>query len=133
MQIPSPENFSAEDDSSRAQRYWAPVPGTGYDLSVPGGEDWEPDAASLALAQRVLPALDALVDEAAAYIGRVADEELGLAGSRPGVTGVHCDARRERVEVSLNWEVQRYILWTVAFAWRADGSRTPVELSARAF
>ncbi len=134
MQIPPPESFRAEDESWSPQRYWASVPGAGYDLYVPGGESWGPDAASLALAERVLPELGALVVEAVTHVGTLVDvQRLGLAGSDPDVTGVYCDAQRGRVEVSFNWEVQLYILWKVTFAWRADGRRTPVELSARPF
>lgn len=134
MQIPSADAFSREPDSGAPVRYWAAIPGASYDLHLPEGAHFEPDAASLAFAEPVVGQLEALLDEAVEHVRRYADvERLGLAGGRPDLTCVFCDAERGRVEVSFNWEVQLYILWTVAFHWSASGSRSPVELSIRPF
>jgi hypothetical protein len=134
MHIPSADQFRSEPGSGVPVRYWAAIPGTGYDLHVPEGADFEPDAASLAFAEAVLSDLDAILDEAVEHVRRYVDvDRLGLAGRRPEPTGVFCDAGRERVEVSFSWEVQLYTLWTVAFRWGGAGRRTPVELSVRPF
>lgn len=135
MQIPSAEQFRPEHDRHNPRppaRYFAPVVGTGYDLHVPEGVEDEPDTASIAFAETVLPALDAILDEAVEYVRRYADaERLGIARSRPEVHGVFCDARYERVEVGFSWEAQLYLFWTVAFRWNGTGRRSPVELSLR--
>ena len=135
MQIPSAEQFRPEHDRHNPRlpvRYFAPIAGTGYDLHVPEGVEDEPDAASLVFAQAVLPALDAIVDEAVEHVRRYADtERLGIARGRPDVHGVFCDAPCERVEIGFSWEAQMNISWTVAFHWNGTGRRSPVELSVR--
>ncbi|HEX6371856.1 MAG TPA: hypothetical protein VF006_23235 [Longimicrobium sp.] len=135
MHIPPADRFRSERDRNNPRlpvRCFAPVAGTGYDLLVPEGVENEPDAASLALAQVVLPAIDAIVDEAVDHVRRYVDaERLGIAAGRPDVHGVFCDAAYERVEVSFSWEVQIYLLRTVAFHRDGTGRRTPVELSVR--
>jgi hypothetical protein len=135
MQIPSADQFRPERDSHNPRlpvRWYAPVPDTGYDLHVPEGVEDEPDAASIALAQTVLPALDAMVDEAMEHVRRYVDAgRLGMAQGRADVHGVFCDAAYARVEVSFSWEIQMNVLWTVAFHWDGAGRRTPVELSMR--
>ena len=134
MRIPSADEFRHEPDTGAPARYWAPIPGTGYDLHVPEGAEFEPDAASLAFARVVLPALDDILDDAVEAVRRYADfGRLGLEGRRPEPTGVFCDAGRERVEISFTWEVQLYTLWTVAFRWGDGGRRTALEVSARPF
>lgn len=113
-------------------RYFAPIAGTGYDLHVPEGVADEPDAASLAFAQAVLSAIDAIVNEAVEHVRRYADvERLGIARGRPDLHGVFCDAQDERVEVGFSWEVQLYLIWTVSFHWDGTGRRTAVQLSVR--
>jgi hypothetical protein len=132
MQIPSADGFSREPDSGAPARYWAAVPGAGFDLHVPEGAGFGPDAASLAFAEKVLPHLDAILNEAREHVRRYADaERLGIAHGRPELHGVFCDVARRRVEVGFSWEVQMHIFWTVAFHWDGAGRRTPVELSIR--
>lgn len=135
MQIPSADRFRPEHDPRNPRlpvRFFAPVPGAGYDLHVPEGADGEPDAASLAFAGAVLSALDAIVDEAVQHVRGYADaERLGIARGRPDLHGVFCDAAYQRVEVGLSWQAQMYILWTVAFRWNGSGRRSPDELSVR--
>jgi hypothetical protein len=135
MQIPPADRFRSEHDRRNPRlpvRWFAPVPDTGYDLHVPEGVEDEPDAASIAFARTVLPALDAIVDEAVEHVRRYVDaERLGIARGRPDVHGVFCDAAYERVEVSVSWEVQMNTMWTVSFHWDGTGRRAPVELSVR--
>jgi hypothetical protein len=135
MQIPSADRFRPERDRHNPRlpvRYCAPIPDTGFDLHVPEGVEDEPDTASIALAQTVLPALDAILDEAMEHVRRYVDtERLGIARERADVHGVFCDAAYTRVEVGFTWEVQPYTFWTVAFHWDGTGRRTPVELSVR--
>ena len=135
MQIPSADRFRAERDRYNPRlpvRYHAPIPDTGYDLHVPEGVEDEPDAASIAFAQTVLAALDAIVDEAVEHVRSHVDaERLGIARGRPDVHGVFCDAAFARVEVGFTWQVQPYSFWTVAFHWDGTGRRSPVELSLR--
>lgn len=132
MPIPPAENFRSESGSDTTMRCWAALPETGYDLAVPVGVEWEPEARSLALAETVLGAVDSILDEAIDYVRKYAHvQRLGIAGSRPELLCVFCDAARERVELSFFWEVQLYIHWTVAFAWSGTGARTPVELRIR--
>jgi hypothetical protein len=136
MQIPSADRFRRERDTHNPRlpvRFYAPVPDTGYDLHVPEGVEDEPDTASIAFAQAVLPALDEILDEAMEHVRRYVDaQRLGIAQGRPDVHGVFCDAAYARVEVGFSWEVQANTFWTVAFRWDGTGRRTPVELSVRA-
>jgi hypothetical protein len=132
MPIPPAESFRSEPGSDTPTRCWAALPEAGYDLAVPEGVEWEPEARSLVLAEVVLPVLDSTLDEAIDHVRRYADvQRLGIASSRPELLCVFCDAPRERVELSFYWEAQLYILWTVAFDWSGTGARTPVELSIR--
>jgi hypothetical protein len=135
MQIPSAEQFGLEHDRHNPRlpaRYFAPIAGTGYDLHVPGGVEDEPDTASIAFAETILPALDAILDEAVEHVRRYADvERVGIARARPDVHGVFCDAQYERVEIGFSWEAQMNVSWTVAFHWSGTGRRSPVELSVR--
>lgn len=135
MKIPSADQFRPEHDPRDPWlpvRWFAPVAGTGYDLHLPEGAEDEPDVASLAFARTVLPALDAIVDEAVEHVRRYVDaERLGIARGRPDVHGVFCDAAYARVEVGFTWESQMYTFFTVTFRWDGTGPRTPVELSVR--
>lgn len=135
MQIPSADRFRPDRDRYYPRlpvRYYAAIANTGYDLHVPEGAEDEPDAASIAFAAAVLPALDAILDEAVEHVRKYADvERLAIARGRPDVHGVFCDAQYERVEIGFSWEVQMYISWTVAFHWDGTGRRSPVELSVR--
>ena len=137
MQIPSADRFRAERSRHNPRlpvRFFAPVAGTGYDLNVPEGVEDEPDAASLAFAATVLPAIDAVLDEAVEHVRRYVDaERMGIARGRPDLHGVFCDAEHARVEVSFSWEVQLYLLWTVAFHWNGTGRRNPMEMSVRPY
>ncbi|HEX8321356.1 hypothetical protein [Longimicrobium sp.] len=132
MLIPPAENFRSESGSDIPMRCWASLPEMGYDLGVPVGVEWEPEARSLALAETVLPSIDSILDEAVGHVRKYADvQRLGIVSSRPELLCVFCDAARERVELSFFWEVQLYIHWTVAFHWSGTGARTPLELSIR--
>jgi hypothetical protein len=135
MQIPPADQFRPERDPRDPRlpvRWFAPVADSGYDLHVPEDAEGEADAASVAFAGAVLPALDSMVDEAVGHVRKYADaERLGIAHGRPDVHGVFCDARYERVEIGFSWEAQMYILWTVAFQGDGAGRRSPVELSVR--
>ena len=135
MQIPSADRFRREHSRHHRRlpvRYFAAIAGTGFDLHVPEGVEDEPDAASLVLAQAVLPAIDAIMDEAVEHVRRYVDaERLGIARGLPDLHGVFCDAQYERVEVGFSWEVQLNLFWTVAFHWDGTGRRSPVELSVR--
>lgn len=135
MQIPPAEQFRPEHDRHNLRlpaRYFAPIAGTGYDLHVPEGVEDEPDTASIAFAETVLAALDAILEEAVEHVRRYADvERLGIASGRPDVHGVFCDAQYGWVEVGFSWEVQMNISWTVAFHWSGTGRRSPIELSVR--
>lgn len=132
MQLPPPDRFRHDPYNPEPPRCWASVPGTSYDVIVPSiGDDDEPDPPSLALAAEVLPQLDALVDEAAEHIRYYADaQRLGLQG-RPDAFGVYCDAQRRRVEVSVNWQVHLYTLWTVTFHLHENGRRYPILLTVK--
>jgi hypothetical protein len=135
MQIPLADQFRPEHDERDPRlpvRWFSPVAGTGYDLHVPEGVEDEPDATSLAFARTVLPALDAIVDEAVEHVRRYVDvERLGIARGRPDVHGVFCDAANARVEVGFTWEAQMYTFFTVTFRGDGTGPRMPVELSVR--
>jgi hypothetical protein len=135
MQIPSADRFRSERDPHNCRlpvRYFAPVPDSACDLHVPEGAEGEADPASIVFAQTVLADLDAIVDQAVAHVRHYVDaERLGIAGGRPDVHGVFCDAAYARVEVGFSWEVQMNTLWTVAFHQDGTGHRSPVELSVR--
>jgi hypothetical protein len=132
MLIPSADQFRSDPGTDTPTRCWAALSEAGYDLAVPEGVEWEPEARSLAFAETVLPAVDSILDEAVDHVRRYADvQRLGIGSSRPELLCVFCDAAWERVELSFFWEVQLYIHWTVAFHWSGTGARTPVELSIK--
>ncbi|HEX2203328.1 MAG TPA: hypothetical protein VHG91_08520 [Longimicrobium sp.] len=109
--------------------------GAAYTLRIPDGDgDWMPHAPSYEMAVRVLPELEWLKEKGIEYLGGKVD--LDRAGYRGTVeiVDVHCDQRRQRITVEMEWESQLYGAWTVVFSWRDLSERNscwPVGLSFR--
>lgn len=134
MQLPSPDSFTHETGYWAGPPWWAPVPGAGFDLHV---SDWEgePDADSLAYAERVLPRVHELRAEAARYIGQ-AVEVRGIPRLDPEIAQIvslFCDAGSGTVILELNWEADLYNLWYVRFSDHPATGLHPVEFGCRAW
>ena len=114
MWVPSADDFRAVIREHVSEPWWTQVPEGEYDLYVPG-QEWEPDAASIALAGHVLPEVDAIVAEAVEYLKGIVDFERWGFRETPSIISLHCDAPRQRVSVEVNWEADLYFLWSVTF------------------
>ena len=147
MQIPALDDFRRLPGPAYGRPWHANLPDADFTLLIPDGAEGgeapledddarRPHEASYRMALRVLENLDELKQKAAEYLAGVVDADRHGMHGEVNVNEVACDARVERVTVSLVWETNLYAEWTVTFAWRrheAGGRREhrPVGMSFR--
>ncbi|HEX6042561.1 hypothetical protein [Longimicrobium sp.] len=126
MQIPLIEQFR-EFDSHEYGHVWGMDPeGADFTLMLPDGEPvevdgwWEsrPHPPSYELALRVLPELERLKDKAVAFLARIVNFDTLALDGEPYVSGLHCNARTDKVVVELGWTEETYVVFSVTFSWR---------------
>lgn len=132
MQVPPPESFTHESGDWIGPPWWAPVAGTDFDLHVPDGEDG-PDPQALAFAQRVLPRVHELRDQAARYIAQAVQVRSNprLETDEAQIVSVFCDAGSGTTILELNWEADLYSLWHVRFTDHPTQGLHPVAFGCR--
>lgn len=133
MQIPAIERFRQDNHAQYGSTWEADPEGADFTLMLPDGEPvwedggWEgrPHEPSYQMALAVVPDVDALREEALAFLdGIVAFEKLGMRGD-PFVIGIHCNARTQRVVVELEWTKELYCRFSVTFSWRMNHPQLP--------
>ncbi len=125
MSALTPDQFRREHGDDARTPWWARLPGADADLYVPDA-DGEPDAPSIAFAAEVLPQLDRLRDEAAAYVLSFVDLEKRPLDGHPQVVCLTCEAARRRVVIEVNWPSMRTALWYVELVPHAARGWVPV-------
>lgn len=133
MQIPPIEKFR-QDPASRYGPTWEADPeGASFTLMLPEGEPaWEdggwdarPHEPSYQMALAVVPHVDALKEEALAFLTEiVAFDKLKMQGE-PFVIGIHCNSKTQYVIVELEWTKEVYCRLSVTFSWRMNHAQLP--------
>lgn len=95
------------------------------DVLVEDDDAWQPHEESYRMALRVLEDLDGFKQKAAEYLASVVDARRHGMHGECNCSEVACDARAERVTLSLVWETNLYAEWTVTFEWREGGDGNP--------
>lgn len=127
--IPAADEFRQRPGSATAPPWLAPSAGLEVDLCVPDN-DWEPDAASLAMLEEAAAHLPALHRAAEAHVLRMVDAAgAGLSGESQAIC-LTCNAAERTVELDLYWASDTYSLWSVTFGWR-NGNGTPTGFGQR--
>jgi hypothetical protein len=128
MQIPAFEDFRKGSGPTYGRSWHVDPTGADFTLVIPDAdvllEDddaWQPHEASYRMALRVLENLDGLKQKAAEYLAGVVDAARHGMHGEVNFNNVLCDARAERVTVSMVWETNIYAEWTVTFAWLEHG------------
>ncbi len=133
MQIPPIETFR-QDTSSRYGTTWGADPeGASFTLMLPDGEPvweeggWEgrPHEPSYRMALAVVAEIDALKDEALAFLQRIVNFEALRMEGEPFVIGIHCNAEAQKVIVELEWTDEFYCTFSVTFSWRMNHAQLP--------
>jgi hypothetical protein len=126
MQIPALEDFQQHPGTAYGPSFWADPRGADFTLTIPEGDEmWTPHEPSYQLALRALPELEAMTAKAVDYLGRFVDfARVGIAGE-PYLNQVACDARAERVTLSMSWDSDIYSEWSFTFTWQHRGDGVP--------
>jgi hypothetical protein len=117
MRMPRAEAFRQEDGDREGPPWWADVDGDDVTLTVPDREG-APHPSSLAMAERVLAELPALLAEGAAHILRLVHApHAGGVGGETVASRLHVEAHTRTARLYLYWEVNVHALWYVIFQY----------------
>ena len=126
MEIPPIEAFRQHDGTAYGPPFSVDPKGADFTLTIPEGDTmWEPHEASYRMAQLVLAELEALTKTAVHYLsGGIDFADWGITGE-PYLNQVQCDARAEKITLSMSWETNIHNEWSVTFFWREREDDVP--------
>lgn len=133
MQIPPIETFRQDTASLYGTTWDADPEGASFTLMLPDGEpvwdeggwDARPHEPSYQMALAVVPEIDAVKDEALAFLERIVNFEALRMEGEPFVIGIHCNANTQKVIVELEWTKEVYCRFSVTFSWRMNHPQLP--------
>lgn len=133
MQIPPIEKFRLDPPGRYGPTWEANPEGASFTLMLPDGEpvwedgEWEarPHEPSYRMALAVVPEADALKGEALAFLERIVNFEALQMEGEPFVSGIHCNAKAQKVIVELEWTEEFYCTFSVTFSWRWNHAQLP--------